>query len=340
MKSPSLLSALFITSLASLSQAQTPAVVAPKPVAEVPKLTEAQVSNVLTQLKELENQILQMRGNNLSTVLTKLRAGLASDQAATSLYLECDRLVNSERKEADKAEARRRQEAMERNIDRKGGGGGGGAKADDEGEFALAIRFGLQYLIMTLEAHEAKDEDFKKMVPKLQSYIQELVAAAPKLKGRSANYLNTALTGRNPIIEAFQLERFLEREGWSTRPMDFGSMYSQTILPLAEEENKESLPALWDARINAEGAFKKENMPEPEFILWTQNQVPALRWARARYLYEKGPSPINAMADMLKLIKENPNHPDAPGWVKELRTMVNEASPTPVSESAEKPAGE
>jgi hypothetical protein len=113
-------------------------------------------------------------------------------------------------------------------------------------------------------------------------------------------------------------------------------MYSATILPLAESEAKNSLPDLWDARINAEGAFRKENMTEPEFILWGQNELPALRWQRATYLYQKGPSLINAMADMLKLIKDNPSHPDAPDWVSQLREFINEASPTPVSTEAAK----
>jgi hypothetical protein len=40
------------------------------------------------------------------------------------------------------------------------------------------------------------------------------------------------------------------------------------------------------------------------------------------------------MADMLKLIKDNPAHADAPKWVKELRMLVNQSSPTQVSSEA------
>ncbi|TDU64655.1 hypothetical protein EI77_04106 [Prosthecobacter fusiformis] len=294
-------------------------------------LTEAQVTTVLTQLKELEGQILEMRGSTLSTVMARLRQGMASDQAAMNLYLECDKIVNSERKEADKSEARKRQEDIEKKMDRRPKGGGGAP--EETGDFGFAVKLGLQYLILTLEAHEAKDEDFNKMIPKLQEYIQTVVAAAPKLKGRASGYLNNALSPSNPIVDAFSLSRYLNRKEWSTRPMDIGSMYTQTLLPLAEQENKELLPGLWDARITAEGVFRKENMFAPEFELWTRNELPTMRWQRAMYLYQKGPSPINALADMLKVIKENQSHADAPKWVTELRQLVNHSAPTQKSEN-------
>lgn len=314
--------------------AQTPAEAPPAVTDEKPKLTDAQVSNVLTQLKTLEADILAKRGSNLSSILSKLNAGISSDQAATKLYTDCEVLVNSERKDESKAEARARAEQVERSMERKGKSGGGGTT--DEGDTALGIRFGLRYLIMTLEAHEAKDEDFKKMVPKLQNYINELVAAAPKLKGRAFGMINRVCGNGSPIIEAFQIERYLNRQGWSNSATNIGAMYNTTILPIAAEEDKDSLPALWDARINAEGAFRKENMTEAEYLLWGQNDLPVIRWERASYLYEKGPSAINAMAEMLKLIKDNPSHADAPAWVKELRSLINESSPTPVSTEAVK----
>lgn len=298
----------------------------------------------MKQLTELESQIQQMRGSTLSTILQKLRGAVASDQAAMNLYLECDTLVNMDRKEVDKAEARRREEAMQKNLERKGGSGGGGGNAQNQGDFATAVRLQLQYLILTLEAHESSDEELPKMVPKVQTYLQEVVASAPKLKGQALNYLRAPLgggggRGGNPFIEAFQLDRYLNRKGWSNRPLDFADIYTQTIFPAAEEANKEALPGLYDARINVEATFRQESMFEPEFVLWKQNELPALYWQRAVYLFEKGPSPINAMADMLKLIKEYPSHADAPSWLKDLRQRVEAAKPLPVGVNPERPPG-
>jgi hypothetical protein len=329
---PALLLSLIASTATLSAQTPTPAAAPTPPAAEAPKLTEAQVNNVLSQLQELEKQILTQRGSNLSSILAKLNDAISSDQAAIKFYTDCDVLVNSERKEASKSEARQRAEQMERNMERKSKAGAG---ADDqEGDTALALRLGLRYLILTLEAHETKDDDFKKMVPKLQSYIQDLVASAPKLAGRSMGMLNRVSGPGSPVVQAFQLDRYLVREHWSRDAANFGGMYNQTLLFLAKDEAKDSLPTLWDSRINNEAAFRKEQMTEPEYALWLQNELPSLRWERATYLYKNGPSTINAMADMLKVIKEFPGHADAPKWVAELRSSVNESAAVPPSEAA------
>lgn len=332
MKPVLLLPLLACTPILKAQTASPPA--SPEPA----KLTEAQVSNVLSQLQDLEKNILAQRNSNLSSILAKLNDAIASDQAAVKFYTDCDVLVNSERKEGTKAEARQRAEQIERAMDRsKSKGGGGGGPSDDEGEMGLALRLGLRYLILTLEAHEAKEEEFKKMAPKLQAYIQDLVAAAPKLKGRAMNNLVRVGSNGSPVVEAFQLDRFLNSQHWSRSPVDFGSMYEQTLFYVAEEEAKDSLPELYDSRINSEAAFRKEQMPAPEYSLWLQGEFPALRWQRAIYLYKKGSSPIQAMGDMLKVIKEFPGHADAPKWVAELRTLVNESSAVPATSAADKP---
>lgn len=324
---------LALLSSAAVLQAQTPAPAAP-PAAEKPKLTEAQVNNVLTQLKDLEKAILAQRGMTLSSILDKLAQAIASDQAAVNFYTDCDVLVNSERKEGSKAEARQRAEQVKANMERKGRPGGNAD--DEEGDTGLALRLGLKYLMLTLEAHEAKDEDFKKMVPKLQAYIQELVAASTKLQGRAFGTLGRVCGANSPVVEAYQLDRFLARQHWSRSPTDFGSLY-ETLYFVAAEESPEKLPELWTARINAEGTFRKAQMAGPEYELWLKDELPALNWDRAAYLYEKGPSTINAMADMLKVIKDYPTHPDAPNWVTKLRTFVNDSAAVPPTSA---PAGE
>lgn len=340
MKSLTFSSVLVLSALGSLmayAQEPAPGAAATSPPAAAPEasLTDAQVSNVLTQLTALEEQVIKMRGSNLAAIIARLRTGMDSDQAAMNLYLECDRLVNSDRKEAAKVEARKRQEDMEKRMEQRAKGG----VEKDEGDFGTAVRLGLQYLVLTLEAHEIKEEDFHLMAPKLKDYIKSLVDAAPKLKGRAGNYLNTATSNNNPIVDAHSLGRYLNTKKWSRSPLDIGSMYSQTLLPVAEEFNKDSLPGLWDERIMAEGTFKKENLFKPEFELWTQIELPVMRWQRAMYLYDKGPSRVNALADMLKIIKENPGHPDAPLWVKGLRQLVNQSAPAPASPNLETVSG-
>lgn len=323
-----ILSLIAAGSLASFSPAQETPVPAPA-------LTDQQVSVILQQLKELEATIARQRGENLGAILQKLRTGASSDAAALALFAECEKIISVERKELTKEEERRREETMKREADRNKET----KDQKEEGDFGAAVKLQLQYLILSLEAHETPE--IKKMHPKLASYIQDLVANAEKLKGRAGDYLRDPLRqagggarggrgggGRgNPFVPAFQLERYLEMPNWSQVPVDFEQIWDKTVLPYYREKDKEDLGAQWDVRINAETAFRKGSMSEPEFLLWQQNELPAIKWERAKDIYANSYKPVDGMADMLRLIKEAPGHPDAPQWVRELRDLVAKTKP-------------
>jgi hypothetical protein len=306
------------------ASAQTPDTPAPRPAVT---LTPEQIDLITKQLGELEGQIDKMRNDNLATVLQKLRAAVSSDAAAMSFFLDCEKLVSVDRKDMDRDEARRAAERIERAKDTRRAAG-----VDEEGDPGLAIRLQLQYLILSLEAHETKDR--AAMIPKLQAYIAEVLAAAPKLKGRAFNQLSTDLRGnRNPVVSAFQIQRYLDVPEWTTNPADLAGMWERTILPWHLENKPSELPALWDNRLTAQATVLKAIMPEAEYALWLQSDYPALRWERAEYLVQKGPAPVNGLADMLKLIKEFPGHPDAPKWLKSLRAYIESSADAPPSAS-------
>lgn len=323
MKSCPLVACLFLFTFAQ-APAQTPDT--PPTPAERPSvaLTPEQIAMITKQLTELEGQIDKMRNDTLGSVLQKLRAAVGSDAAALALYTDCEKLVNVERKELDRDEAKRAAERIEREKERRG------TDEKDQGDAAMAIRLQLQYLILTLEAHEAKNR--ATLIPKLQAYIQDVLANAPKLKGRAFGQLGGDLRGdRNPIVAAFQIQRYLQTEKWTTRPADIAGMWTQTIFPWYLDNKPSELSTLWDNRLTAEATLLKAIMPEAEYALWLQNEYPALRWDRAEYLVMKGPTPVNALADMLKLIKEFPGHPDAPKWLKSMRAYVETSTDSPAA---------
>jgi hypothetical protein len=47
--------------------------------------------------------------------------------------------------------------------------------------------------------------------------------------------------------------------------------------------------------------------------------------------------PNRALAEMLALVRKNPEHPDFPGWVKEIRDSVKVIAPAPAPAAAEAP---
>lgn len=324
---------------------------------QAPKLTPEQVNSITQQLKALETTIANQRAGNLTEILEKLRRGASSDAAALQLYTESVELVNVKRKELTDADKLARENQVKRQEDRNKE-----TKEREDGDFGRAVRLQLQYLILSLEAAEADRADqIEKMLPKLQAYIQEAIESASKLKGRAAAYLRGTLTadddeedrednenrrrspgspdpqggggGNNPFIPAFQLERFLTCTKWAQGPIDFGDMWDLTILPLYREKKKSEIGAQWDARIKTELAFREGSMSKEEFELWQQYDLPELRWKRATDICNNGDQPVNGMADMLRLIKELPGHPDAPAWLSQLRSVVSSSAPPPDTSS-------
>jgi hypothetical protein len=276
-------------------------------------LSAEQMANLLRQLAELENTIAQMRSTSLSTVLDKLRAVVGSESAALSFFVDCEKKVMIDRRDVSRDDAKRMAERIERANDRK-----------QEGDIAVATKLNLQYLILTLEAAEAGDTpDHSKMVPKLRAFAQEAVAAADKLKGPAFGRFALDVSGpRHPVVAAYQIQRYVKAKDWPTSPADFSGMWSQVFLPASLEHNVEELPAVWDQRISAELALRKGAMSATEFEQWLANEAPVLRWERAEYLYANGIDKVAALADMFKLIRDTPQHADAPKWLAQLRRHI------------------
>ena len=334
MKFPSLLFAGLILSAAPAFAQRGGGRPDQPPVPEAPlptvPLTPQQIELISKQLADLEKQIQDKRGDALSAVTQKLRSATASDAAAMNLLLESEKLVNIERKGLDKAEERARKEQVDRNAERRTD-----KKVEDQdGDMGTAARLHIQYMILTLEARETKPADRGNLLPKLAAYIQDVVSNAEKLKGRSGQFLSRDIGG-SVIAQAYQIERFLQVGGdWATRPVDFAGMWQRFILPQVKEKNPETLAAQFDTRISAETALHKGMLPEPEFMSWGQQELPELKWERANYLLRNGPTPLNAMKDMLDHITAYQGHPDAPRWVAELRTAMDP------SKGAAAPAGQ
>ncbi len=295
------------------------------PAAAAPTLTPEQVANVLKQLEDLEALVMKQRGTNLGEIIQKLRSAASSDAAAINLITESDKLVNVERKEGERSDAKRieqRKDALKRE------------KPEDEkknGDAATGLRIELEYLALTLEAHDMKD--LSAMAPKINAFHQMLLGQAKDLKGGTGEALMRPIGGGgrrggggnlsiDVVIEAYQLDPFLRREGWPLAPGDIIGMYDKVLLKSIREKKKEAIGSTWDTALNLDASLRKLRMFEPEFALWQVNDYPVLKWQRATDLATSGSSPVSGMGEMLKVIKEYPNHPSSPAWIRALRTMV------------------
>ena len=303
-----------------------------------PALTPEQVANVLKQLEDIEKTVMTQRGTSLGSIIQRLRSACSSDAAAINLLAECDTLVNVERKDGDRDDKKRieqRKEAAKRNE-----------RTEDTkktGDKATGLRLELEYLALTLEAHDAKD--LATMIPKINAFHQMLLSQAKDLKGGTGDALMRSLLGGGGarggvgsmnigvVIEAFSLEPFMRREGWSLTPGDVIGMYDRVIIKKARDKKKEDIGPLWDTAITLDASIRKLRMFEKEFVLWEQTEYPDLKWQRAVDLATNGVNPVAGMGEMMKVIKDNPNSPSSPTWIKTLRDMVK-----PVSDPAADPA--
>lgn len=321
------LSLLIALSISAPAIAQEPT---PKPAA--PTLTQQQVDSIVKQLAELEKSIAEQRGTNLGAIIQKLRAGAASDAAALALYEDCETL-NADRRALTRDDKKAREDQIKRQSDRNKDNKA--AVVKEEGDFGTAVRLQLRYLALTLQAHEAKD--METVLPELNAYIQDVVANAESLKGRAGAYLSGAIRaggGRrggggdgNPFVAAFQLDHYLDSPRWSLEPLQFGDIYEKAIFPLYRDKKKSELAAQWDARMSAEAGLKKGTISEAEYAIWQQTGLLDTKWKKLKDLYSNGDKPVEAMAQMLAMIRENPGHPDSPAWLDEFRGIVASVVP-------------
>ncbi|MEZ5387259.1 MAG: hypothetical protein R3F13_17250 [Prosthecobacter sp.] len=335
MNSPStlILTAWFIACTLSAQVAQ------PEPDTPTsPILTPAQTMNILKQLEEIEAKIGQGRSSIFNAALTKFRSAMGSEAAALSLYLDCYKLEHFERKDLKQTDF---MDWRDRNLDRL-----------KEGDFSKGLAMQLEYLVMTIQAQGyTKIEDMGSVVPALQAFIAKAVGAvqsSTKHTASGAVEVKDATKGRkgggggppapqllgmlrqsvkgNDFSRAYQLDLHLLQKHWEYSPLNVGGIYEAVILPYYLAGKKDELPAQWDARINAELALEKAMLSETEYGIFYQEEYPRRLWEKNNYLVSNNVNALAAMADMLKIIRDNPSHPDAESWVRDFRKQVEAVS--------------
>jgi hypothetical protein len=137
--------------------------------------------------------------------------------------------------------------------------------------------------------------------------------------------------------KAFQLDDHLQRKDWEYAPLEIAGIYELVIFPYYRTQKPSELGAQWDARINAELALAKSSQSESEYATFFKERQPELQWEKNVYLVDNKINPVLALADMLKIVRDHPNHPQAATWLKKLRDSVSATrtgAPTPSASQA------
>ena len=338
---PTFLLPVLAVLLASPVMAQTTDPVAP---ASKVILTSVQTEHILKELEKVEVQIGKGKGTVYSAALAKFREGMASPAAAMSLYLDCFKLVHYERRDLKQVDFKEWATKYEVRL------------KDDDLKTGLCLQ--LEFLALAIQAQDA-DTPKKRapLVAAVQAFLaKEIMAVQGTTEHSASGAVSDKATNKgqdwkrgddapkgmrerlrqsvkeSEFAKAYSLEDFMKSEDWEYQPLSVRGIYSNIILPYYLTEKPTEVAAQWDARINAEMALQKALMSETQFNEYNKNVGPRLLWEKGNYLVENNVSPVNALADMLKLIQTYPSHPDAAKWLKDFRVLVKK-----VSESSNEP---
>lgn len=301
-------------------------------------LTPEQTATILKQLDTVESLIGKNRGDIMNMALTRFsKAVAAGESGALQLYMDCYRLEHIERKNMKVSDF---QEWAKKNIDKH-----------KDPEFLIGLWLQLEYLTLTIRAQDAKEKDTPALVSSLQVFLNKVITTIQSASNHSKGNADTGKSKGNKnssgqsfdsgkllqmlrqsvknteFARAYQLELFLNREDWAYDPVDFKSVYDKIILPYYAEVKPAELPAQWDNRIKSELCIKAATMSETEYNAFLKEHLPEMHWRKAEYLIAHNSHKIQSIADMLKLIRENPMHPDAAGWARRLREIVTISQP-------------
>ncbi len=89
----------------------------------------------------------------------------------------------------------------------------------------------------------------------------------------------------------------------------------------------------WDAKLRHESEGATRSKLTFEVDKFNTVRRPQLLWSRSQDLATIGHK-NRAAAEMFTLIKTFPTHPDAPGWIDQLQTLLAPPAPAPAAEPA------
>jgi hypothetical protein len=344
--------------------AQTPAAPAPATATTPPTLTPDQTANIMKQLEQIEAQVNKGRGDLFGSALARCRAGAASEAAALALYLDCYKIEHYDKRNLKTTDFQTWKDNSEARL--------------KDPEFTKGLVLQLEYLVLSIQAQDADEAKEKApLVAALQAYLPRVVGAVQesmkhtasgaveeKDKGPRNGGGGRGPGGRGPgggggaalgagqlagilrepvkqteFAKAMQLDEYLRSNEWEYAPLDIAGIYQTVIFPFYLENKPEEIGAQWDARISGEMALQKGSMSEAQYAEYYREKLPVLQWSKASFMLENKINPIMALADMLKIVRDNPSHPNAGQWLKLLRQSVN-ATQAPVISPGAAPAPE
>jgi len=139
----------------------------------------------------------------------------------------------------------------------------------------------------------------------------------------------------SPIVQWMRLTDFVNPEKWEKQPGNLDGIYTQVILPELRTQHDPRVVEYWDYKLKHEGEAAAKTKLAFDLEKFTTVRRPSLLWSRAEDMLAIGQK-NRAIGEMFALVRTFPQHPEAPGWIAELETVL--APPPAPASAADAPA--
>lgn len=303
------------------------------PLLHADPLSQADREALIEKLDALRDNARAKAMTKIGSAAAAFRAGMASDEAAVKLYLECVEKVDFADRQRSSQEFR---EWKRRQDDR----------LKDEG-LRRSLRHQLRWLVLSLEAAEAGDKR-EALAPKAAEAIDSIFGNPEQFAG-NVGALREPVTN-TVFARAYNLGG-AKLEDWPLSPLEVSAVFNQILFPPLRAAGKHDLlRAEWVKRIRYEGIVRehwsgggeggrgKNDERSPEYEKFIAETLPDLRWQMEEDLFKAGDQK-RAAINMLEHIEVNVTHTKARDWAERFRTLVSPpaaAEGTTPAETAEK----
>jgi hypothetical protein len=297
------------------------------PLLHADPLSQADREALIEKLDALRDNAREKALTKIGSAAAAFRAGMASDEAAVKLYLECIEKVDFADRQRSSQEFR---EWKRRQDDR----------LKDEG-LRRGLRHQLRWLVLSLEAAEAGDK--RDALAGRAAEAVDSIFSNPEQFGGNVGALREPVTN-TVFARAYNLGG-AKLENWPLSPLEVSAVFEQILFPPLRKEGKhDELRTQWAKRIRYEGILRehwsggeagrgKGDERSPEYEKFISETLPDLRWQMEVDLFKAGDQKRAAL-NMLEHIEANVTHTKARDWAEVFRTLVD-----PPAAAAASPSG-
>lgn len=203
-------------------------------------------------------------------------------------------------------------------------------------EFSTANK--LFYNWAALTVRHAIGESVEDLMPEIIEHWEEATDSNMDdiLQVHEAKDLLTQKWDRNMHWKALEVDHLLERvqNGWVLEAGNSSAILTKLILPHMRKNPSDEILKVWDHQIKSEEKLAKNGSGGITIDMFNETRYPELFWKRSRDRMHL--DFLGALNDMFYTLEDFPTHPEAVGWMDELKSYLSKSEEEAKAESIQR----